>query len=156
ADLQSVPEDLLAEVGDVLADQVQGLGRASQTPGFLGAKLVAEIMNVADEADTIRDLMFTFEDLLRLDDRGMQVLLKDVARDELMLALKTASPAMRDKVLRNLSQRAGEILQEDMSTMGPVRLKEVERAQAGIVAAARRLDAEQKITLGARGDDVVA
>jgi flagellar motor switch protein FliG len=173
ADLQSVPEDLLAEVGDVLADQVQGLGRASQTPGFLGAKLVAEIMNVADEAvearvlahldaqapevaDTIRGLMFTFEDLLRLDDRGMQMLLKDVARDELMLALKTASPAMRDKVLANLSQRAAEILQDDMSTMGPARLKDVERAQAGIVAAARRLDAEQKITLGARGDDVVA
>jgi flagellar motor switch protein FliG len=172
ADLQSVPDDLLAEVSDVLAGQVQGLGRVSQTPAVLGAKLVAEIMNVVDAAvetrilahlesdapevaETIRALMFTFEDLVRLDDRGMQTLLKEVARDELILALKTASPAMREKVFKNLSHRAAEILQEDMSAMGAVRLKDVERAQAGIVALARRLDAEQRITLGVREDDVV-
>src|SRR5439155_1044208 len=90
ADLQSVPEDLLADVGDVLAGQVQGLARAAPRTGFPGAKLVADILNVADEtvearifahlearapevADVIRGLMLNFEDLLRLDDRGMQV-----------------------------------------------------------------------------------
>jgi flagellar motor switch protein FliG len=173
AELQAVPEELLAEVGDVLAGQVQGLGRGAERAGFLGAKLAAEILNLADEsletrvlarlegeapavADTIRALMLTFEDLVRLDDRGMQALLKDVGRDELLLALRTASPAMRDKIFGNLSQRAVELLQEDIASMGPVRLKEVERAQAAIVAAARRLDAEQKITLGSGRDDVVA
>ena len=172
ADLQSVPEDLLADVGDVLAGQVQGLGRAAPRTGFLGAKLIADILNVADEtvearifahleahapevAEAIRGLMLTFEDLLRLDDRGMQVLLKEIARDDLMLALKTASPAMREKLFGNLAQRTAEILEEDMGMMGPVRLKDVEQAQARIVAAARRLDAEQRITLGARESDVV-
>ncbi len=172
ADLQSVPEDLLADVGDVLAGQVQGLGRVAPRAGFLGAKLIADILNVADEAvearvfahleahapevaEAIRGLMLTFEDLLRLDDRGMQVLLKEIGRDDLMLALKTASPAMREKIFGNLPQRTAEILQEDMGVMGPVRLKDVEQAQARIVAAARRLDAEQRITLGAHEGDVV-
>src|SRR5207249_11277509 len=109
--------------------------------GSLGAKLAADILNVADEtvearifvhveghapevAEAIRGLMLTFEDLLRLDDRGMQVLLKEIARDDLMLALKTASPAMREKLFGNLAQRTAEILQEDMGLMGPVRLKD--------------------------------
>jgi flagellar motor switch protein FliG len=173
AELQAVPEELLAEVGDVLAGQVQGLGRTTERAGFLGAKLAAEILNLADEplearifarldaaapgvAETIRALMLTFEDLVRLDDRGMQVLLKDVGRDELMLALRTASPAMRAKIFGNLSQRAAELLQDDVGNMGPVRLKDVERAQAAIVAAARRLDAEERITLASGRDDVIA
>jgi flagellar motor switch protein FliG len=173
AELQAVPEDLLAEVGDVLAGEVQGLGRGAERTGFLGAKLAAEILNHADEtvearvfarleteapavADTIRGMMFTFDDLLRLDDRGMQVLLREVARDDLLLALRTASPTMRDKILAALSQRGGEILRDDLANMGPVRLKDVERAQAGIAAVARRLDAERKITLGSNRDDVLA
>ncbi|HUE29487.1 MAG TPA: flagellar motor switch protein FliG [Verrucomicrobiae bacterium] len=172
ADLQSVPEDLLADVGEVLAAQVEGLERVAPRAGFFGAKLVADILNVGDEAlaarifghleahapevaEAIRGLMLTFEDLLRLDDRSMQVVLKEIARDDLMLALKTASPAMREKIFGNLTQRTAEILQEDLGVMGPVRLKDVEQAQARIVAAARRLDAEQRITLGAHEGDVV-
>ena len=172
ADLHSVPEDLLADVGDVLAGQVQGLGRAAPRAGVVGPKLIADILNLADDAvearifahlethapevaETIRGLMLTFEDLLRLDDGGMQVLLKEIARDDLMLALRTASPAMREKISGNLAQRTAEILQEDMSVMGPVRLKDVEQAQARIVATARRLDAEQRIALGAHEGDVV-
>ena len=172
ADLQSVPDDLVAEVGDVLAGQVQGMRGVATRPGLLGAKLVADILNVTDEtvgarvlahlethapqaADAVRGLMLTFEDLLRLDDRGMQALLKETARDDLMLALRTASTALREKVFANLAQRAADILRDDMGAMGPVRLKDVEQAQARIVVAARRLDAEQKITLGMPGDDVV-
>lgn len=172
ADLQNVSEDLLAEVGDVLQGQVQGLTRTSKDQEVAGARLVAEIMNAVDKtveerifaqldeqvpevAETIRQLMLTFEDLLQLDDRGMQTVLKEVAREDLMLALKTASPAMKDKVFSNISARAREILQEDMSTMGPVRLKDVEKAQVNVVAVVRRLESEQKITLGKGGDDVV-
>jgi len=172
ADLQNVSEDLLIEVGDVLQGQVQGLTRATKDQQVAGARLVAEIMNAVDKsveerifaqldesvpevAETIRQLMLTFEDLIQLDDRGMQTVLKEVAREDLMLALKTASPAMRDKVFGNISARAREILQEDMSTMGPVRLKDVEKAQVNVVAVVRRLESEQKITLGSGGDDVV-
>jgi flagellar motor switch protein FliG len=172
ADLHSVPDDLLAEVTDLLTGQVQGLGPLSEAPSVAGAKLAAEIMNAVDTdvearilaqieeqapqiADTIRALRFTFEDLLRLDDRGMQTLLKEIERGELLLALKTASPELRSRVLANLSQRTAEILREDLAAMGPVRLKDVERAQAEIVAVARRLDADQKIALGVREEDVV-
>jgi len=168
--LERVPEDILAELGDVLRGQVQGLGRAAAGPSFVGAKLAAEMMNVADPAlearvlaqldaqvpevaEMIRSLMLTFEDLVRLDDRAMQALLKEVARDDLMLALRTASSTLRQKIFGNIPHRAAEILEEDMSTMGPVRLKDAEDAQARVVAAARRLEAERRITIGASGDD---
>jgi flagellar motor switch protein FliG len=170
ADLQRVPADVLADLGDVLHGQVRGLRAPEGGPA--GARIAAQIMNAApptvgervfahlDEhapelGEAIRALMLTFEDLVRLDNRGMQTLLKEVPREDLLLALKTASPAMRDKIFGNLSQRAAEILKDDMATMGPVRVKDVEKAQAGIVAVARRLESEQRITLGGGGDDVV-
>jgi flagellar motor switch protein FliG len=106
-------------------------------------------------ADTIRSLMLTFDDLQRLDNRGMQTLLKEVGRDDLLLAMKTASPVMQERILGNLSLRAREIMQEDLVTLGPVRLRDVERAQAAIVLAARRLAEEQKIQLGLFTDDAL-
>ncbi|HEV7731441.1 MAG TPA: flagellar motor switch protein FliG [Candidatus Binatia bacterium] len=174
AELKSVAPELLAEVGTLLAGQVQSLGGAAVSTGRTlgGTKLAADIMNLVDKgvesrvfsdlddsapevAETIRNLMLTFEDLIRLDNRGLQLLLKEVAREDLMLALKTASPAMQEKVFANISARAAEILQEDMSTMGPVRLKDVEKAQANIITVARRLAEEQKIQLGGGGDDAL-
>ena len=172
ADLQSVSDDMLGEVREILQVQVEGLGRVGKASELKGPKLAAEILNTADKelesrifaqleaevpevAENIRNLMFTFEDLIRLDNRGMQVVLKEVPREDLMLALKTASPAMRDKIFGNISQRAAEILQEDMGSMGPVRLKDVEKAQANIVGIVRRLEEEQKITLGGSGEDAL-
>ncbi len=173
ADLQGVPDAIRAEVSEVLQGQIEGLGRVATAvaePG--GRKRAADIMNAIDKdvgarliakletdapevADEIRNLMFTFEDLLALDNRGMQVLLKEIPREDLILALKTASPGMRDKIFGNISQRAAEILQEDMGSMGPVRLKDVEKAQGNIVATARRLQDEQKITIAGSGDDAL-
>jgi flagellar motor switch protein FliG len=173
SELQNVSEDVLADVGGVLQGQVRGLGGAAQGGASAGrAKLAAEIMNVIDKAvearvftqleesapevaETIRQLMFTFEDMVRLENRDVQVVLKEVAREDLMLALKTASPAMREKIFKNISARAAEILEEDMGAMGAVKLKDVEKAQQNIVAVVRRLEAEQKITLAVGGDDVV-
>jgi flagellar motor switch protein FliG len=166
SDLKSVPPELLAEVSAVLQREVQGLGTpqgASQGPA--SAKLAADIMNLVDKsvetrvfsyldetapqvAENIRNLMLTFEDLLRLENRDMQTLLKELPREDLMLALKTASPAMKSKIFGNVSKRAAEIMQDDMSQMGPVKLKDVEKAQSNIVAVARRLTEEQKITMG--------
>lgn len=178
SELKSVEPELLAEVGAVILGQVQSLGGASATTAgrstraLGGTKLAADIMNLVDKAvesrvfselddavpdvaEQIRNLMLTFEDLARLDNRGMQTLLKEVAREDLMLALKTASPTMQEKIFRNISARAAEILQEDMATMGPVRLKDVEKAQANIITVARRLAEEQKIQLGGGGDDAL-
>lgn len=172
AKLQSVPDDMLVDVGDVLHEIVRGLGAPRQEAGTAGARAAAEIMNVADSGvgervfnhldehapelgEMIRQLMLTFEDLIRLDDRAMQVVLKEVQREDLMLALKTASPAMREKIFSNLSQRAAEILKDEIASMGPVRLKDVEKAQVAIVATVRRLESEQRVNLGGKGDDVV-
>jgi flagellar motor switch protein FliG len=99
--------------------------------------------------------MFTFEDLLRLDNRSMQTVLKEVPREDLILALKTASTAMSDLILTNMSARAREILKDDMGTLGPVKLRDVEKAQANVVAVVRRLESEQRITIAGEGSDVV-
>ena len=173
AELRAVPAEVLNDVGNAIVGQVERLGATAQANVPTGgAKLAADIMNLVghfveerilstlDErspatADMIRGLMLTFEDLHRLDNRGMQTLLKDIGRDDLLLALKTASPAMQERILGNLSLRAREIMEEDLATLGPVRVKDVERAQAAIVLAARRLAEEQKIQLGLSSDDAV-
>jgi flagellar motor switch protein FliG len=173
AELRAVPDDVLADVGNAIVGQVERLGASAQSGVPTGgAKLAADILNLvghyAEErilatieerspqtADTIRGLMLTFDDLQRLDNRGMQTLLKEVGRDDLLLAMKTASPVMQERILGNLSLRAREIMQEDLVTLGPVRLRDVERAQAAIVLAARRLAEEQKIQLGLFTDDAL-
>ena len=94
--------------------------------------------------------MFTFDDCLQLDKRSMQTLLKEVPREDLLLALKTASPALTEKIFANISSRAAEILREDLGSSGPVRLKEVEAAQQRIIAAVRELEAEGKMVVPAR------
>jgi flagellar motor switch protein FliG len=173
AELRAVPDEVLADVGDAIAGQVERLGASAQAGVPTGgAKLAANILNLVGHyveerilatleerspqtADTIRSLMLTFDDLQRLDNRGMQTLLKEVGRDDLLLAMKTASPIMQERILGNLSLRAREIMQEDLATLGPVRLRDVERAQAAIVLAARRLAEEQKIQLGLYSDDAL-
>jgi flagellar motor switch protein FliG len=95
--------------------------------------------------------MFTFEDVKKLDDRGIQTVLKDIPREQLVLALKTASIELRDLLLRNVSQRAAEMIREDLEALGPVKLKDVEKAQQSIVDVVRRLEEEGKIVLGGGG-----
>jgi flagellar motor switch protein FliG len=109
-----------------------------------------------DLADEIRQSMFVFEDLINLDDRSIRALLKEVSNDELLVALKTASENLAKKIFGNLSQRAAEMLREDMEVMGPVKVKDVEQAQQNIIKTARRLEEEGKIVLGGKGgEDVI-
>lgn len=163
ADLHRVPAGVLADVGEVLDGQIDAL-RAPE-PGAAGARIAAQILNAApvavgervfghlaerapDLGDTIRDLMFGFEDLVRLDDRAMQIVLQEVPRGELIVALRTASLGVREKVLANVSPRVAEVLKDDLTTMGPVASADVAKAQASVVAVVRRLEAEGRITLG--------
>ena len=88
-----------------------------------------------------------------LDDRGMQALLREVANDELTLALKTASDPLRDKILRNMSQRAAEMLREELEVMGPVRISDVEQAKQKITQIVKRLEEEGKVVLMGKGDE---
>jgi len=172
ADLKGVSEELIVEVGAVLKEQMQSLGGAVQAQAIGGTKIVADIVNLVDSAvedrvltyldeqspelaETVRNLMLTFEDLSRLENREMQQLLKEIPREDLLLALKTASQGMKDKIFGNISKAAAEILKDDLSMMGPVKLKDVEKAQTNIVAIARRLGEEGKINLGGGGEDLV-
>jgi len=136
-----------------------------------GVQAVAEILNHSDRrtgdnilqaleendtelAEKVRKLMFVFEDLAGLNDQGVRELLREVKNEELTLALKTASDELKSKIFKNLSQRAVQILEEEMSVMGPVRLSDVEAAQQSILNAARKLEKEGKIVLaGKEGGD---
>jgi flagellar motor switch protein FliG len=173
ARLEMVPPDLLREVDQVLQSELVSVGRAnSQILG--GVQVAAEMLNNCDKrteesilhalenydeelAEEVRKLMFVFEDLAGVNDAGVRELLKEVSSTDLTLALKTASEELKKKIMANLSKRAGQILQEDLSVMGPVRLSEVEAAQQNIINTARRLEKDGKIHLmgGDGGDTLV-
>jgi len=172
SNISNVKADIVDEVREVLQVQLAGDGTADEDIG--GPKSAADILNFIDRAseeriiteieetfpdlaETIRNLMFTFEDIKKIDDRGVQTVLKDVPREQLVLALKTASPELRDVVFRNVSQRAAEMIKEDLEGMGPTKLKDVEKAQQGIVDIVRKLEEEGKVVIsgGGGGDQLV-
>jgi flagellar motor switch protein FliG len=165
---EKIPESAISELEEVLRHQLdinKGKGRK-----IGGIKAVAEILNHSDRsteqlvleklekenqklADSIRQLMFVFDDLIQVDDKGIQSVLKEVRTEDLSLALKTATAGLKEKIFRNMSQRAGQILKEEMETRGPAKVSDVEKAQQTIVKIARRLEAEGKIALAGRGGD---
>jgi flagellar motor switch protein FliG len=106
-----------------------------------------------DMAQKIMDEMFVFENILEIEDRGIQLLLREVQSDSLIVALKGASVEMREKIFKNMSQRAAEMMREDLESKGPVRLSEVEAQQKEILMIIRRLADEGQITLGAKGEE---
>src|SRR5207249_9639850 len=100
-----------------------------------------------------RRLMFVFEDILKVDDKGIQMILKEVDNDELGLALKTASQDLQGKIFKNMSERAATLIKEDMQYMGPVRVSDVEAAQQRIVDIVRRLEDAGEIIIAGRGGE---
>jgi len=165
ANLESVPPDLILEVDEVLEKELTSMGTRGQQIGGVG--VVAEILNHCDRrtgdsilqfldetdsdlAERVRKLMFVFEDLLHVNDAGIRELLKEIRNEELTMALKTASEDLKAKIFKNLSQRAAQMLQEDISMMGPARLSEVESAQQSILTVARRLEKDGKLLLAGK------
>ena len=104
-------------------------------------------------SNNVRGLMFTFDDLSKIDDKSMQTLIREVPRDEWVLALRTASPQMKKKVFSNMSERAGALLREELEGMGPVRLRDVEAMQREILETARVLETEGKVMLASKGKE---
>lgn len=167
AKLERLMPGTLEEVVDTLASQTES--RRILKGGELGGpKAVAEILNllkraeanevlrrVEDEdpelAEVISQHMFTFEDLLHIDDRGIQLILREVTNEDLVLALKMASDELKEKIFRNMSQRAAEMVKEDLEVRGPSRVRDVEHAQQNIVKIARTLEDEGKIVIKGRG-----
>ncbi|NWF97808.1 MAG: flagellar motor switch protein FliG [Nitrospirae bacterium] len=168
ATTEMIPESAIEDLSQILKGQLDvARGRGKKVGG---TKKVAEILNNVDRsteqvvltkieeqkaevAESIRNLMFVFDDLVKLDDRAIQMILKEISTDELSLALKTASEALKEKIFKNMSQRAVEILKEEMQTRGPVKLSDVEKAQQNIVKIARRLEVEGKIIIASRGSE---
>lgn len=171
AKLEAVAEEMLVEVDRVLQSQLIAIGgKEGRKVG--GVSSVAEILNAIDRAteeeimadieeesaqlaEEIKQLMFVFEDIMKIDDRGIREVLKEISNEDLTLALKAAGEDLREKFFKNLSERAGNMIREDLEIMGPVKLSEVEGAQQNIVKQVRRLEAEGRIVIAGSGGDVL-
>ena len=167
ASLNEVPQSALTELDQLVEKQAN-----SAPPAALrrigGARTVANILNAMDRGKSgeelgkiekadgemhqqIKDLLFVFDNLLDVDDRGIQALLREVGSDTLAVALRGAEPEVQEKVLKNMSKRAAEILKDDMEARGPVKLTDVEAAQKEIIVIAQRMAEEGTISLGGKG-----
>lgn len=169
ATTEEVSPNMLDELNSVLQEELR-LGSSKNAVAVGGTGLVAEILNSVKRnvegeiltalegknpeiAEEIRGKMFVFEDLENVDDRGMQEVLREVSKEELLLALKPIDGPLRDKFFRNMSSRAAESLKEDMETRGPVKLSDVEASQQNIIKTVQRLAGEGRVALGGKGEE---
>lgn len=171
AALESIQPDALKELNSILEKQFSGKGAnpatnlggikaAAEIINFLDGTIEAEVMENIKEVDEdlgerIRDLMFVFDNLKEVDDRGIQALLREVSSDLLIVALKGADEELQEKIFSNMSKRAAELLRDDLEAKGPVKLSEVEGAQKEILAIARRMADAGEIQLGSSGEQMV-
>jgi flagellar motor switch protein FliG len=170
ATIESIQPVALRELNDTLTRLLAGSASLQKKTSIGGIRQTAEILNFVGQAaetsilDSVReydpdlaqkilDEMFVFENLLDVEDRGIQLLLREVQSDALIVALKGASVELREKVFKNMSQRAAEMLREDLESKGPVKLSEVEGEQKEILKIARRLADEGQLVLGGAGGD---
>jgi flagellar motor switch protein FliG len=171
ATLESVPQEFVKHIDHVLERRAAGFAARSLGPAA-GPRTAADILNRVDRsvekqifaaleaadaklAENIRRLMFTFDDLVRLDDRSTQRLLKDVDQKDLALALKAASSEVTQQIFRNLSERAQAMLRQEIEFLGPVRLRDVERAQSQIVRLVRELEEAGEIVVASKSEGEV-
>ncbi len=169
ATLEEVQPSALAELNEIMEKQFAGQAGA-QAAKIGGLKAAAEIMNYMDNnvegilmdqmrdqdedmATQIQDLMFVFENLIEVDDSGIQKLLRDVPQDALQRALKGADDALREKIFKNMSKRAAEMMRDDLEAMAPIKVSDVEASQKEVLAVARRLADSGEIMLGGGADE---
>jgi flagellar motor switch protein FliG len=157
-DLNDVMSKVLAGGDKLRKASLGGVKPAAEIINLMGASIETAVLDYIREADNelaqkIMDNMFTFDDLEKVDDKGIQALLKEVQSESLVIALKGATPEMREKVFKNMSTRAAETLREDLESRGPVRVSEVESEQKEMLKIVRRLADEGQIVLGGGGDD---
>lgn len=169
ATLDGVQPAALTELNEILEKQFSG-NAGAQTTTVGGLKTAADILNFVDTSieaaimerikesepdlgQNIEDLMFVFDNLIDIDDRSVQTLMREIQTDQLQLALKGADDALKEKFLNNMSQRAAEMMRDDLEAMGPVRISDVETAQKAILTIARNLSEKGEIMLGGGGGD---
>jgi len=169
--IEEIQPEVLQHLSDVLQETFKS-GSKVRGQSMGGLQVVADMMGRMDKAvensimsklaeknaeiaESIRALMFVFDDLVKVEDRGIQELLKEVSKEELPLALRGAGQEIMDKILRNMSSRAAEMLKEDMENRGPVKVSEVEKAQQSILKVCRKLEEEGRLTILGEGEKLV-
>ena len=170
ATLDGIQPSALYELDEMLEKQFSGNTDSIKSSGVGGLKTAANMLNFMDSSyeaalmesvkqvdeeigDKIQDLMFVFDNLIDVDDRGIQSLLREVSSENLIVALKGADESVKEKILKNMSKRAAEMLRDDLEAKGPVRVSEVEAAQKEILSIARRMAETGEINLGGSGGD---
>jgi flagellar motor switch protein FliG len=169
--IESIPPGVVAEMNEVLTEEMKTAGSMAQSVG--GVEPVAEILNSVDKAtetrilasieesnpdlaEQIRELMFTFEDMALIDAKQMQIVMKDVDQADMVLALKTASDAVKELIFSSMSSRAAEMVRDDLENLGPAKISDVEAAQQKIIKVVKKLEEDGTIVIaGAGGGDVV-
>jgi flagellar motor switch protein FliG len=169
AQLEKVPPAILEEIDQILQEEISVVENV-EAGKVGGVRSAAEILNQMDSsaetkvlqaleeqqqglADEHRRWMFTFEDLVRVDDRSIMAILKEVEADTLKVALKTASDELKERIFKNMSERAVTMIKEDLEVMGPVRLKDVEAAQVAVIKIGKKLEGEGKAVLTGKGKE---
>ncbi|MFK5913926.1 MAG: flagellar motor switch protein FliG [Woeseiaceae bacterium] len=170
ATLDGIQPSAIYELDEMLEKQFSGNSGSIKSSGVGGLKSAANLLNFMDSSyeaslmeslkeidveigDQIQDLMFVFDNLIDIDDRGIQSLLREVSSENLIVALKGADEGIKDKILNNMSKRAAEMLRDDLETKGPVKVSEVETAQKEILTIARRMAETGEINLGGSGGE---
>jgi len=171
ATMEEVQPDVLEELSETLQETLLASKEmGAQSVG--GAEVIANILMRMDKtneggimtriseksqtlADNIRALMFVFDDIVKVDDRGMQELMKEISKDDLPVALRGANPDVKEKFFKNMSSRAAEMLKDDMETRGPVKISDVERAQQNILKVCRKLEEEGRIVIAGVGEEML-
>ncbi len=171
ADVDQVSPEILLEIDDVMKREIKSMGGV-QRYKVGGVDKVVDMFNHFDRskekqildkldvispplAEIIRKHLFTFEDVFALDDRSIQQVMREVSNDTLTLAMKTSTDDVKDKIFKNISSRAADMIKEDLEVMGPVRLSDVEKAQGEIIKIVRKMEEEGKIVLAGRGSEDV-
>ncbi|MBF0277372.1 MAG: flagellar motor switch protein FliG [SAR324 cluster bacterium] len=168
AALESIPPGVISELDEVLSEEMKNAATVGTKVG--GVESVAEILNTMDKAsetrilatieesnpdlaEQIRELMFTFEDLVLIDSQQMQIIIKEIEQQDLVLAMKTASDAVKELIFSSMSSRAADMIRDDLEVMGPVKVSDVEGAQQKIIQMVRKLEEDGKIVISGRGGE---
>ena len=161
--IRELDEALQAEFrtsGAVSGNKLGGVEIAAEVMGSLDRDTEMSILTAMDEVDLdlaneIRNLRFTFEDILKIDDTGIQMLMKEINQEDLLIGLKTATDELKEKLFSNMSERAGLMLKEDLESLGPKKISEVQKAQQKVIAVCKKLEEDGKIVIGGGADEMV-
>ncbi len=146
--------------GAVSGNKLGGVEVAAEVMGSLDRTTETSILTAMDEVDPdlaneIRNLRFTFEDILKIDDNGIQMIMKEINQEDLLIGLKTATDELKEKLFSNMSERAALMLKEDLESLGPTKISEVEKAQQKVIAVCKKLEEDGKLVIGGGADQLV-